>query len=95
MISAETFWMDISQKRVHLSRTLGLRDMVLVLGEGTAGVASIRRCQKFPPCSIDPAPTISKMDMPLAKAEPTSDINSTSVIAAGREELGLERGVRI
>lgn len=86
MIFAEIFCMGTSQKRGNLSRTLGLHDMVLVLQEGTAGVASMRKFQKFPPCSINPVPIILKMDMPLAEPETTSDIDSTFETAAEREE---------
>ena len=44
-------------------------------------VAFVRRCQKLPLCLIEPMPDGSKMDPPLAKAEPISDDGSASVIA--------------
>ena len=47
---------------------------------GATGVASVRRCQKLPPCWTEPVPAGSKMDPPLAKAEPISNIGSISVI---------------
>ena len=65
---------------------------------GTEGVASVRSCQKLPPCLTEPRPPGSKRDLPLVKAEPISDVSSTSVtrylrkgknccaIAAGRKE---------
>ena len=37
---------------------------------GAIGVASVRRCEKLPPCLIEPVPASSKMDPPLAKAKP-------------------------
>jgi len=43
-------------------------------------VASVRRCQKLPPCLIEPMPAGSKTDPLLAKAEPISDGGSTSGI---------------
>ncbi|GAB0207045.1 epimerase family protein SDR39U1 [Grus japonensis] len=61
-------------------------------------MASVRRCQKLPPCQTEPVPASSKMDPPLAKAETISNGGSASVItylrkgknccatAAGREE---------
>ena len=36
-------------------------------------MASVRSCQKLPPCPIEPMPAGSKMDLLLAKAEPVSD----------------------
>ncbi|KAK4807043.1 hypothetical protein QYF61_018384 [Mycteria americana] len=58
------------------------------------------RCQKLPPCPIEPVPAGSKMDPPLAKAEPTSDSGSASVIIYLRRgknccTTAAERGVRI
>ena len=44
------------------------------------GVASVRRCQKLPLCPIEPMPAGSKMDPPLAKAEPISNDGSASGI---------------
>jgi len=43
-------------------------------------VASVRSCEKLPPCLIEPVPAGSKMDPLLAKAKPISDGGSTSVI---------------
>jgi len=42
-------------------------------------VASVRSCEKLPPCLIKPVPAGSKMDLPLAKAKPISGGGSTSV----------------
>ncbi|KAK4810990.1 hypothetical protein QYF61_014462 [Mycteria americana] len=53
---------------------------VLVAEEGATGVASVRRRQKLPLCPTEPVPASSKMDPPLAKAEPISDSGSASVI---------------
>jgi len=47
---------------------------------GATEVASVRSCQKFPPCPIERVPAGSKMDPPLAKAKPISDDGSISVI---------------
>ena len=49
-------------------------------------MASVRRCQKLPPCPIEPMPADSKSDLPLAKAEPISDGGSASVITYLRRE---------
>ncbi|KAK4831883.1 hypothetical protein QYF61_020030 [Mycteria americana] len=54
--------------------------------KGAAGVASVRRCQKFPPCLIEPMPAGSKTNPPLAKAEPISNGGSISVITYLRRE---------
>jgi len=43
-------------------------------------VASVRSCEKLPPCLIKPVLAGSKMDPPLAKAKPISDGGSTSVV---------------
>lgn len=43
---------------------------------GAAVVTCVRRHQNL---QTEPAPAISKMDLPLAKAEPTCDIGSISV----------------
>jgi len=40
----------------------------------------MKSCKKPPLCSTEPMPASSKMDLPLAKAEPISDSDSTSVI---------------
>ena len=47
---------------------------------GHAEVASVRRQQGLPPCQTESVPASSKMDPPLAKAEPISDAGGTSVI---------------
>jgi len=47
---------------------------------GAVGVASVRSCQKLPPCLMEPVPASSKMDPQLAKAKPISDGGSTSGI---------------
>jgi len=44
------------------------------------GVASMRSCEKLPPCLIKPAGTGSKTDLPLAKVKPISNGGSTSAI---------------
>ena len=50
-------------------------------GSGRAtGVASVRSCQKLPPCLTEPMPAGSKTDPLLAKAEPISNGGSTSGI---------------
>ena len=58
----------------------------------------MRRCQKLPPYLTEPMTAVSKIDLPLAEAEPISNIGSTFVTpylrrgknrcatAAGREE---------
>ena len=43
-------------------------------------MASVRSCEKLPPCLIQPVPDGSETDPPLAKAEPTSDGGSASGI---------------
>ena len=47
---------------------------------GAIGVASVRNCEKFPPCLIKPVLSASKTDPPLPKAKPISDGGSASVI---------------
>ena len=47
---------------------------------GYKEVASVRSCEKLPPCLIQPTPAGSKMDPLLAKAKPISDSGSASVI---------------
>ena len=51
---------------------LGLCGKVLV-ARPAAGVASVRRHQKLPPCETEPVPVGSRMDLLLPKAEPISD----------------------
>jgi len=43
-------------------------------------VASVRNCEKLPPCLIKPVPASSKMDPSLAKAKPISDGGNVSMI---------------
>jgi len=61
-------------------------------------VASVRSCEKLPPCLINPMPASSKMDPPLPKAKPISDGGSASVITHLRSrkkkncsEMAVER----
>jgi len=63
-------------------------------------VASVRSCQKLPPCLIKLVPAGSKTDLRLAKAKPISNGHSASRIAHLRSgekpaQLQLERGMRI
>ena len=67
---------------------MGLRGKVLVTG-GVTGVASVRSCWKLPLCLTEPTPAGSKMDPPLAKAEPISDSGSASVITYLRRKKKL------
>ena len=56
---------------------------------GAIGVASLRSCEKLPPCLIKPVPAGSETDPPLAKAKPTSDGGSDSVttyLRSGRKK---------
>ncbi|GAB0186125.1 mitochondrial enolase superfamily member 1 [Grus japonensis] len=70
-------------------------------GREAIGVASVRCHHKLPPCVTEPIPASSKMDLPLAKAEPISDSGSTSGITYLRKGKKLlcnsswERRVRI
>ena len=52
---------------------------------GAIGVASVRSCEKLPPCLIKPVPAGSKTDPPLAKAKPISDGGRASVITYSRK----------
>jgi len=54
-------------------------------------MASVRSCEKLPPCLIKPAPAGSKTDPPLAKAKPISDGGSTSVITKLSREKNCGR----
>jgi len=47
---------------------------------GAIGVASVRSCEKLPPCLIKPVPAGSKMDLMLAKTKEVSDSGSASVV---------------
>jgi len=50
-------------------------------------VASVRSCEKLPPCLIKPTPSSSKTDSLVAKAKPITDGGSASVITCfSREE---------
>jgi len=75
-----------------------LRGKLLV--GGAIGVASVRSCEKLPPCLIKPVLAGSKMDLPLAKAKPINDSGNASVITylrRGKKLLGngiRERRVR-
>ena len=54
-------------------------------------MASVRSCEKLPPCLIKPVPAGSKTDPLLAKDEPISDGGSASVITdlrRGRKNCG-------
>jgi len=62
-----------------LQYVMGLCGKVLVAG-GAIGVASVRSCEKLPPCLIAPVPATSKTDWLLPKAKPISDGGSASVI---------------
>jgi len=64
---------------------------------GAAGVASVRKYWELPLCWTEPVPDSSKMDPPLAKSEPVSEVGSATVVtykkskkhyttAAGRKE---------
>jgi len=62
-------------------------------------VASVRSCQKLPPCLIQPVLDGSETDLPLAKAKPISDGGSASGITQLRKgrknsvvKWQLERG---
>jgi len=75
--------------RLPLLPVMGLSGKVLVAG-GAIGVASVRSCEKLPPCPIKPVPACSKTDPPLAKAKPVSNGGSVSVITylrRGRKKL--------
>jgi len=47
---------------------------------GAVGAASVRSCEKLPPCLTEPMPAGFKTDTPLAKAKPVSDGGSASGI---------------
>jgi len=57
-------------------------------------MASVRSCQKFPPCLMEPVPAGSKMDPQLAKAKPISNGGSASGITQlirGRKKTAVKR----
>jgi len=63
-------------------------------------VASVRKCQKLPPCPMEPMPGGSKADPSLAKAESISNDGSASGVTDLRREKKLlhnsqERGLRL
>lgn len=51
----------------------------VVLSGGAAGISSLKRYQKLHPCQVEPVPPCSKTDLPMAKAEPVSSVDCTSV----------------
>jgi len=56
-------------------------------------VASVRICEKLPPCLIKPVPASAKTDLLLAKAKPISDGGSASVITylrRGRKKTAVK-----
>ena len=64
---------------------------VLVLREAI-GVASVRSCQKLPPCLTELVPAGSKMDPPLAQAKPIS--SGITYFRTGRKKLWGETAVK-
>jgi len=59
-------------------------------------VASVKSCEKLPPCLIKPVLAGSKMDPPLAKTKQISNGGSTSVItylSKGRKKYCGETAV--
>jgi len=63
--------------------------------------ASVRSCQKLPPCPTEPMPSGIKMDPPLTKAKAISNGGSASGITRPRRKkpcvkghFQLERGMR-
>jgi len=52
---------------------------------GAPRVASVRRCQKLPPCLIESMPAGSKTDPPLPEAEPISK-------GGGKKTYGIAGG---
>jgi len=63
---------------------MSLCGKVLAAG-GAIGVASVRSCEKLPPCLIKPVPDGSKMDLPLPKAKPIS-ASGTTYLRKGRKK---------
>jgi len=51
---------------------------------GATGAASVRSCEKLPPCLIKPVPASSRTDPPLAKAKPVSDGGNYGITEALR-----------
>jgi len=61
---------------------------------GATGVASVRSCDKLPPCPIEPIPAGCKMDPLLAKAKQINDSGNTSGITylrRGKICIAVER----
>ena len=52
-------------------------------------MAFVRSCYKLPLCHMEPMPAGSKMDPPVAKAEPSSDGGGASGITYLRREKKL------
>lgn len=46
-------------------------------------MAALRSCWKPPPCPAEPIPADSRMDPPLAKAEPSGDSGSRACDPVG------------
>jgi len=60
-------------------------------------VASVRSCEKLPPCLVEPVPAGSKTDPLLAKAKPICGSGSASVITylrRGKKKTSSETVVR-
>ena len=61
---------------------------------GAIGVASMRSCEKLPPCLIKLVPDGSKTDLLLAKVKPNSNSGSASVITclrSGRKKTAAKK----
>jgi len=59
---------------------------------GAIGVASVRSCEKLPPCLIKPVPAGSKTALLLVKAKPVSNGGSASVttyLRRGKKKTNL------
>ncbi|KAK4810890.1 hypothetical protein QYF61_013298 [Mycteria americana] len=73
-----------------MATNCGLGDSDWALGEKENSAALNKVIQRVTR-SKKPVPAGSKMDLPLAKAEPISDVGSTSVITYLRREKNLPR----
>ena len=60
--------------------------------KGSTGLASVRSCQKLPPCLTEPMPAGAKMDLLLAKTEPSSNGGSPSGITRLRRKKPCVKG---